>query len=108
MAEGEVGVEEGDVVEPVVAGEDVVVVAVVVAAAAAFAAVAAFAESVGLAFVEVFAAVPKMHQHRDEIGLVVAMPQRLRSLEAVVWAVAQIGHVPVLESGEIAGNFGRP
>lgn len=108
MAEGEVGVEEGGVVEPVVAGEDVAVVAVV-AAAAAFAAAVAFAESVGLAFVEVFAVVPKMHQHRDEIGLVVlAMPQRLRSLEAVVWAVAQIGHVPGQESGEIAGNFGRP
>lgn len=110
MAEEEVGVGlvgEGDVVEPVVAGEDVAVVAVV--AAAAVAAVAAFAESVGLAFVEVFAAVPKMHQHRDEIGLVVlAMPQRLRSLEAVVWAVARIGHVPVQVSGEIAGNFGRP
>lgn len=109
-----VGVEEGGVVVPVVAGEDVA--AVVVAAAfvvelfgeAAFAAVA-FVGSVGQASVEVFVevAVPKMHQHQDEIDLG-AMLQRLRSLEAVVWAVARIGHVPVQESGEIAGNFGRP
>lgn len=87
-----VGVEEGGVVVPVVAGEDVAAVVVVAAAfvvvelfgEAAFAAVA-FVGSVGQASVEVFVevAVPKMHQHQDEIGLV-AMLQRLRSLEAVV------------------------
>lgn len=86
-----VGVEEGGVVVPVVAGEDVAAVVVAVAfvvvelfGEAAFAAVA-FVGSVGQASVEVFVevAVPKMHQHQDEIDLG-AMLQRLRSLEAVV------------------------
>lgn len=47
----------------------------------------AFVGSVGPASVEVFveaAVLEMMHQHQDEIGLAVAMPQRLRSLEPVV------------------------
>ena len=55
--------------------------------AAFAAAVVAFVGSVGPASVEVFveaAVLEMMHQHQDEIGLAVAMPQRLRSLEPVV------------------------